>query len=391
MDTNAIDAITTRQEEETAMLSLSRTRSRFHPVRLLICFLLVVYDVNALVPLLPSRTAGGLRHHAPWKPSSSPYINHRVLVGPRHIKTIITKEESKAPPFIRRFFKNLSTGILYAIPMKKSFTEALFGIQSKRKNDKKNPAPPSVSFTLRECFLSIGVYILLGVLAYSIMMEHWSLVDAVYFSITTFTTVGYGDEFPRTTASKIFTCLFSLGGIAFLGAALASIGATLVEAELNAVNTAKRVSRKRAMTIYDRMPRVLKRNGKTPANSNVTAVVKFDATDAVAPPAAPKTVWETVRSVIWKLIPSFTLLLMGGVAIGRLEGWSWIDSMYYAVITAGTVGLGDYSPQRQVTRMCAILFVPFAVAAGEIFSEQSRRLCWSDEECKSITSSLARI
>lgn len=181
--------------------------------------------------------------------------------------------------------------------------------------------------------------------------------------------VGYGDEVPHTHASKLFTCLFSLGGIAFLGAALASIGASLAQAEVNAVSAAKRAGQKRVMTLFDHMPRVLKRsNDQLDVTTNVTAVVPFNTTATktgeAVPPKEPKTIWAAVRSVIWKLIPSFTLLLVGGAAIGRLEGWDWIDSLYYAIITAGTVGLGDYSPRRQITRFWAILFIPFAVAAG---------------------------
>jgi len=186
--------------------------------------------------------------------------------------------------------------------------------------------------------------------------------------MTLFTTVGYGDEVPHTQVSKIFTCLFSLGGIAFLGAALASIGANLVQAEFSAVNAAKKASRRRFMTLFDRIPRIVKKNGNQTVISNVTAVVPFNATAAkmgsAVAPVAQKSVWATVRSVIWRLIPSLTLLMMGGVAIGRLEGWGWIDSIYYAIITCCTVGLGDYSPKRQVTRLWAILFIPFAVAAG---------------------------
>lgn len=181
--------------------------------------------------------------------------------------------------------------------------------------------------------------------------------------------MGYGDEVPHTQFSKIFTCLFSLGGIAFLGAALASIGANLVQAEVHAVNRAKTVAHKRVISLFDHMPRILRKNGNQTASvtSNVTAVVPFNVTSiktGVVIPPAEKNVWATVRSVLWKLLPSFTLLMVGGLAIGRLEGWGWVDSMYYAIITAGTVGLGDYSPQRQVTRLWAILFIPFAVAAG---------------------------
>ena len=295
----------------------------------------------------------------------------RVLLAPLHVRLASQEDkgDNRVSRVIRRFAKNLSSGILFHIPMKPSIAQALLAVQRKRKNTKQDKVPtPSVSFTLRECFVAIGIYLLLGIGAYSLLMEHWSLVDAVYFSIATFTTVGYGDLGPHTRASKLFTCLFSLGGIAFLGVALASIGAKFVEAELVAVKAAQNASRKSVMNIFDHLPHVLGLHEKNKCVSTVTAIVPYNATvtktgDLVVPPPT-KTVWATVRSVITKLIPSMTLLLMGGVVIGRLEGWSLMDSMYFAIITCGTVGYGDFSPISQPARLWAILFIPVAVAAG---------------------------
>lgn len=44
-----------------------------------------------------------------------------------------------------------------------------------------------------------------------------------------------------------------------------------------------------------------------------------------------------------------------GRGIGRREGWSSIDSTYYAFITATTVGYGDFHPRHRVSKMLAIV------------------------------------
>jgi hypothetical protein len=43
--------------------------------------------------------------------------------------------------------------------------------------------------------------------------ERWGWIDSFYFSVTTLTTVGYGDLHPTTNLSKIFTVIYLFVGI----------------------------------------------------------------------------------------------------------------------------------------------------------------------------------
>ena len=51
-----------------------------------------------------------------------------------------------------------------------------------------------------------------GAYAYS-CFEGWRYLDALYFTIVTVTTIGYGDFVPLTDVGKIFTMFFSFFGI----------------------------------------------------------------------------------------------------------------------------------------------------------------------------------
>lgn len=53
--------------------------------------------------------------------------------------------------------------------------------------------------------------------------EDWTVVEALYFSVVTLTTVGYGDLHPTTDATQIFTIFYILTGIGVFVALLASI------------------------------------------------------------------------------------------------------------------------------------------------------------------------
>src|ERR687894_2462030 len=57
------------------------------------------------------------------------------------------------------------------------------------------------------------VFTLLGGTVFYSTVEGWSVVDALYFSVTTLTTVGLGDLAPKTTIGKIFMMIYIFAGL----------------------------------------------------------------------------------------------------------------------------------------------------------------------------------
>ena len=69
---------------------------------------------------------------------------------------------------------------------------------------------------------AVVMLLLVGTLFYSLNQD-WSLVDAFYFSVTTLTTVGYGDLSPEGDAAKLATVAYQLSGIGLLVVFLSEI------------------------------------------------------------------------------------------------------------------------------------------------------------------------
>ncbi|MCK3654567.1 hypothetical protein A4G19_01920 [Pasteurellaceae bacterium Macca] len=55
----------------------------------------------------------------------------------------------------------------------------------------------------------------------------------------------------------------------------------------------------------------------------------------------------------------FTALVISGAATfyHHVEGWSWLDSFYFAVITISTVGYGDLSPHTVAGKLFTIFYI----------------------------------
>ncbi|MCP4423630.1 MAG: two pore domain potassium channel family protein [Chloroflexi bacterium] len=74
------------------------------------------------------------------------------------------------------------------------------------------------------------------------VQEGWSWLDALYFSVITLTTVGYGDLSPQTAAGKIFTIVYILIGLGIISSFIVLLAETQRQHKGNLISALARRS-----------------------------------------------------------------------------------------------------------------------------------------------------
>jgi len=153
----------------------------------------------------------------------------------------------------------------------------------------------------------------------------WSLLQSVYFVIVTLTSVGYGDLAPVGEGIRLFTAMYILFGVGILGTALGEVVSSLLKVDATpAGRVIKWLSGIREVA-----------GGKAGTHTTDACGEVEQLLEAQDATSALTTILSTVGAC----------LLVGTGAFAALEpGLSLSDALYYAVVTATTVGYGDFSP-----------------------------------------------
>jgi voltage-gated potassium channel len=89
-----------------------------------------------------------------------------------------------------------------------------------------------------------GALVLTGTIVYW-RFEDWTFIEALYFSIVTLTTVGYGDFSPTTPGTQIFTIVYILTGFGVLVALLTSVAQQYIAQKAESGSARERLSARR--------------------------------------------------------------------------------------------------------------------------------------------------
>jgi Ion channel len=66
------------------------------------------------------------------------------------------------------------------------------------------------------------------------------------------------------------------------------------------------------------------------------------------------------------LLNLLLIIMLLGYLVGKREGWSRFDSLYWAFVTATTVGYGDLRPTKRGSRVIAIVIAVLGLVTAGI-------------------------
>ena len=78
-------------------------------------------------------------------------------------------------------------------------------------------------------------------------------------------------------------------------------------------------------------------------------------------------VHNEIGRAISVVLPFVGLVSLGAAVVGSLEGWTIVESLYFAVVSMTTVGFGDYVPTERSSRLFCILWLPFSIGFMSLY------------------------
>src|SRR5277367_3924453 len=82
-----------------------------------------------------------------------------------------------------------------------------------------------------------------GTIGY-MLIEHWNWLDSLFMTVTTLTTVGYGEVHPLSPPGRIYTIVFILAGVGLFLYIVSDVAEIFLEANPTAIFGLRRMRNK---------------------------------------------------------------------------------------------------------------------------------------------------
>ncbi|KAK0052221.1 potassium channel subfamily K member 4 [Biomphalaria pfeifferi] len=129
----------------------------------------------------------------------------------------------------------------------------------------------------------------------------WDIPSAILFCITLISTIGYGNMAPKTYSGRLFCIFYAIIGIPMFAAVLVGTGERL---------------QKPIKVIHNYRPWIKNNPSRD----------------------------EQLKSIVFLLIGVCIIVFIPSLTFMYTESWSYLQAVYYTIITLTTIGFGDFVP-----------------------------------------------
>jgi voltage-gated potassium channel Kch len=208
--------------------------------------------------------------------------------------------------------------------------------------------------------------------------SHWntgpllSTLDSLLFAVTTITTVGYGVGAPTTQLGYGITSVVILFGVGLLVITVAVIYQLLGE-------TLYRVRQKADLSdsaVFNKLRRSAKNSDQISRINNSFREFNLETNRRGVRRCFQRMVTTMVEALdSWSklarkyrithlafvLLPFVLLTAVGASVVGHIQELTFLESLYWAIVTLSTVGYGDIALSDDSAKVFALFYIPFSL------------------------------
>jgi len=219
----------------------------------------------------------------------------------------------------------------------------------------------SVWSTARAPVSALAIYFVGGYLYYN-LIEGWSWVDCIYFSVEIVTTVGYGDITPEGDATMLFTSFYVVAALTIVATSLSKVLDVVIVSRVS--SAIESVEAQRQASILAASGNTEEISGQKEKHERHKHRVRyFKAIGAYV-------FWIVVGTLYYGTQRDMT---------SQMHGNPMVHGFYFSVITLCTVGFGDFVPKNDSEKLFDIFFMLVGIPTFANALTAISDMIWSED------------